>query len=62
MWYTVQSGDSIFSIAQSFGISPQQLTTANKIAEGEELIPGQRLFIPVQISGDYIHGAVGILL
>lgn len=50
MWYTVQSGDSIFSIAQSFGISQQQLLTANKITEGEELIPGQRLFIPVQIS------------
>src|SRR5690606_34554927 len=49
MWYTVQSGDSIFSIAQRFGISSRQLMTANKIAEGEVLVPGQRLFIPVQI-------------
>ena len=50
MWYTVQSGDSIFSIAQRFGISSRQLMTANKITEGEEIVPGQRLFIPVQIS------------
>ena len=39
-----------FSIAQRFGVSSRQLMTANKIAEGEELVPGQRLFIPVQIS------------
>jgi len=50
MWYTVQSGDSIFSIAQRFGISSGQLTIANKIEEGEELTPGQRLFIPIQVS------------
>ena len=50
MWYTVQPGDSLFSIAQRFGISQRQLTAANKIVEGEQLLPGQRLFIPVQIS------------
>ena len=62
MWYTVQPGDSLFSIAQSFGISPQQLTTANKIAEGEELIPGQGLFIPVQISKVITYTVQSVLL
>lgn len=50
MWYTVQTGDSLFSIAQRFGISARQLATANKIEEGEDLTPGQRLFIPIQVS------------
>ncbi len=49
MWYTVQSGDSIFTIAQRFGVSSEQLITANKIEEGEEITPGQRLFIPIQV-------------
>lgn len=49
MWYTVQSGDSITSIAQRFGISTQQLTTANQLTD-DEIVPGQLLFIPIQVS------------
>lgn len=49
MWYTVQSGDSITSIAQRFGISAQQLTTANQLTD-DEITPGQLLFVPIQVS------------
>lgn len=49
MWYTVQSGDSIYSIARQFGISAQQLATANQITDGA-ITAGQLLFVPVQVS------------
>ena len=49
MWYTVQSGDSIYSIAQRFGVSARQLAVQNQI-EGDEITPGQMLFIPIQVS------------
>lgn len=49
MWYTVQTGDSLFSIAQKFGISTRQLTTANQITDSA-ITPGQLLFIPIQVS------------
>lgn len=49
MWYTVQAGDSIFSIAQKFGLSSMQIITANQII-GSTITPGQLLFIPIQVS------------
>lgn len=49
MWYTVQSGDTVFSIAQKFGISQQQLITSNQII-GDTILAGQLLFIPIQVS------------
>ena len=49
MWYTVQAGDSVYSISQRFGISMQQLLTANQLTDNV-IIPGQRLFIPIQVS------------
>ena len=49
MWYTVQAGDSVYFISQRFGISMQQLQTANQLTDNV-IIPGQRLFIPIQVS------------
>jgi len=49
MWYTIQPGDSIFSIAQRFGVSQQQLITSNQII-GDTIPAGQLLFIPIQVS------------
>lgn len=54
MWYTVQSGDSVYSIAQEFEISTQQLITANQLTDNT-IIPGQLLFIPVQVSKVIIY-------
>lgn len=43
--YTVAPGDSIISIASSFGVSPQTIMMENKITEGSVLKPGQTLKI-----------------
>lgn len=43
--YTVTSGDSIISIASSFGVSPQTIMMENKLSETTTLKPGQKLTI-----------------
>lgn len=43
--YTVAPGDSIISIASSFGVSPQTIMMENKITETTTLKPGQKLTI-----------------
>jgi murein DD-endopeptidase MepM/ murein hydrolase activator NlpD len=43
--YTVAPGDSIISIASSFGISPQTIMMENKLGTTSTLKPGQKLTI-----------------
>ncbi len=43
--YIVAPGDSIISIASSFGVSPQTVMMENKIDETSTLKPGQKLII-----------------
>lgn len=49
MWYTVQSGDSLYTISVRFGVSVEQLRTANQII-GNTILTGQNLFIPITVS------------
>lgn len=49
MWYTVQPGDTVFSIAEKFGISARQISTANQLTD-DEILAGQLIFIPIQVS------------
>lgn len=49
-YYTVQAGDTVWDIADHFGISVQELVDANQLVEPDRLQPGQQLIIPV--SGD----------
>ena len=54
--YTVKSGDSLWNIAKKFGISVEELKSANNLS-GNLLSVGQVLKIPreeVEESGDYI--------
>lgn len=44
--YIVQSGDSLWSIAQQFGVPFDQLTAANNIYDATQLNAGDSLFIP----------------
>jgi len=44
--YIVQSGDSVWGIAQRFGVSVDDLTTANDIADANQLDVGMELKIP----------------
>jgi murein DD-endopeptidase MepM/ murein hydrolase activator NlpD len=43
--YSVQSGDTIASVAASFGISPETILMENKINQGTPIKPGQELVI-----------------
>jgi murein DD-endopeptidase MepM/ murein hydrolase activator NlpD len=43
--YEVNSGDSIVSIASSFGVSPQTIMLENKLDENSTIKPGQKLTI-----------------
>lgn len=46
--YTVNPGDTVWSISKRFGISPKELKTANSLQEDMVLI-GQKLLIPGEI-------------
>ncbi|MER3456676.1 MAG: peptidoglycan endopeptidase [candidate division GAL15 bacterium] len=41
--YTVQPGDTLYSIARRFGTSPQRLAQLNRLQDPNRLQPGQRL-------------------
>ncbi len=45
-FYFVQSGDSLYTIARKFGISPQELAKINRINANQPLNVGFRLYIP----------------
>jgi LysM repeat protein len=44
--YTVQPGDSLFKIALRFGLSTQELQSANGLGNRTMIVPGQQLVIP----------------
>ena len=45
--YTVKSGDTIYKIANRYGVSEEQLISDNQIIDAENLVIGQALVIPV---------------
>jgi len=49
--YTVQRGDTIYSIARSYGISPGVLAERNGLSGTFHVYSGQRLVIPVSPTG-----------
>ncbi len=44
--YTVQKGDSFYTIARKHGLTVPELTAANNLSSGASLRPGQKLAIP----------------
>ncbi len=46
--YTVQSGDTLFRVAQSFGVNAAELQTANCLANADQIQVGQVLRVPQQ--------------
>ncbi len=44
--YTIQSGDTLFSLAQQFGTTVEQLIAINAIADPEDIPIGAVIFIP----------------
>jgi LysM repeat protein len=45
-YYTIQSGDTLESIATKNGVTVQQLKDENHLTNGAKLLGGQQLFIP----------------
>ncbi len=45
--HVVNAGDTLFSIALQYGITVEELATANNINEADVLTPGQTLVVPV---------------
>ena len=57
--YTVQEGDTVFAIAEAYGITPKKIVQANSwLSDGHVLTPGKTLIIPIAELGsqswDYI--------
>lgn len=44
--YTVLRGDTLYSIARKYGVSPQDLQSLNKITAPDKIFAGQKLTIP----------------
>jgi spore germination protein YaaH len=45
-WYTVRTGDTLFSISRVAGISPWAIASANGLANPNYIYCGQQLWIP----------------
>jgi soluble lytic murein transglycosylase-like protein len=45
-YYTVQPGESFFSIAQRYHVSPWRLAQVNRLSLMATIVPGQRLALP----------------
>jgi len=45
-WHTVQSGETLFSIAQRYGVSIEAIMVANDLRDPNTIVVGQRLLIP----------------
>ena len=50
MIYTVKRGDTLYRIAENYGLSLDDLITANGITRPNDLAVGQNLFIPTKTS------------
>jgi LysM repeat protein len=48
--YVVRSGDTLYSISRTYGISPWSIATANGISNLGKIYVGQRLYLPCNIS------------
>ncbi|WEG11328.1 glycoside hydrolase family 18 protein [Pullulanibacillus sp. KACC 23026] len=46
--HVVSSGDSLYSLAQKYGVSPDSILSTNKLANPNQLVLGETLLIPTQ--------------
>ncbi len=47
VFHVVRTGETVFSIARKYGVSPWALARANQLADANRLLAGQRLVVPV---------------
>lgn len=46
--YVVKRGDSVYSIARTYGISPDRIISVNELVNPSQLVVGQTLVLPVE--------------
>lgn len=56
--YTVIAGDTIYSLAEKFGVSVKELAEANGLSENSPLRIGQRLIIPARPVAVLVDGKI----
>ncbi len=54
--YTVQPGDTLYGVADLFGVEPRVLALANRIADADDVPAGTKLVVPLPKSGSIPHG------
>jgi len=54
--YVVQRGDTVYSIARRYGVTPAGLQSANQLASPDQIFVGQRLVIPRLAAAPAISG------
>lgn len=52
-YYTVQYGDTLFSIGRRFGVNPYRIAEHNGLYNPHHIYAGQTLHIPTDYYGDY---------
>lgn len=57
VWYTVQRGDTVYSIARRYGSSVNAIVQANGLTDASQIYAGQKLKIPT--SGGSSGGSTG---
>ena len=50
LWYTVQPGDTVYSIARRYSTTPQAIAAANSLADPNRIYVGQHLWIPTGVT------------
>ena len=52
--YVIRKGDTIYSIARSFNVSPSYLLRLNGLNDADVIYPGESIFVPKQGTSFYI--------
>jgi murein DD-endopeptidase MepM/ murein hydrolase activator NlpD len=62
LYHILEKGETLYSVARSFGVKPEDIAKANSIDDPLKLRAGKRLLIPGDgIAGDAVAGAVEAL-
>jgi len=46
IWYEIKKGETLYKISKMFGTSIKELTESNQLANPEQIVAGQLLYIP----------------
>lgn len=58
MVITVQAGDTMYSLAHSYGVSVDELAAENNISDPTSIFPGQKLYCPMPEESTSVAGAI----